>query len=301
MNMRAFARAAVGSRRTMQSLLAASLALFTVPHPGEASDVYVVRFQTDIVYSSPTECYRVGWRDHLLFRNTTDQDLAVSALAASNGYVPPGPEPLIVPARRSRSVSIRPRLGEYGSTNHWAPRDPTYVFVVNRLDVPAGITVESRGELWGPDARPLLPCPPIGPGAVPAANVFGAIPLPVIRTLVPAATEQVHLSVDLGTQPLRTNVGIYNAGASPASATVELRRSCDDAVIERRMATVAADSVTQITGLSDNPGVSFCNAYETTVYSRYVVVVMDQPGFSFVTTLGRDLPPRVAITTSVAR
>jgi hypothetical protein len=291
-------------RRTAlgRALLGDLLALLLIPHVGKASEVYVVRFQTNIVYSSSTECYRVGWRDHLLFRNTTGQDLTVVALGASNGYTLPGPEPLTIPPRRTRSVLIAPRGQDYGMTNQWAPRGD-YVFLVNRLDVPAGITVESRGELWGPEAAPVLPCPTQGPGSVPASLVFGTIPLPVVRALVPAGSEQVHLGVDLGTQRLRANVGIYNDGAAPANAVIELRRACDDFVIERRFTAVAANAVTQITGIGDNPRLSggTCSSSGATVYSRYIALVMDQPGFSFVTSLAADAPPRVTITSSIVR
>jgi hypothetical protein len=287
--------------RTNQVLLGAALAVVMFPPLARASDVWVVRFQTDIVYSSPTECYRVGWRDHLLFRNTTNQDLAVSALGASNGYTVPGPEPLVIPARGGRSVLIQPRLSEGGSTNRWAPK-PETTFIVNRLDVPQGIIAESRGELWGPLATPL-PCPPPEPGGVPASEVFGSIPLPVVRSLAPAGTEQIHLASDLGTQPIRTNVGIYNAGTAMANAAIELRRLCDDAVVERRFTAVPANAVVQVFGITDTPRTSgnSCSSSGSTYFSRYVVVVMDQPGFSFVTTLANELPPRIAISTSVAR
>lgn len=287
--------------RTSQRILGVFLASVMFPIPGEASDVWVVRFQTDIVYSSPTECYRVGWRDHLLFRNTTNQDLAVSALAASNGYSVPGPEPLVVPARGSRSVLIQPRLSEGGSSNLWAPK-PENTFIVNRLDVPQGIIAESRGELWGPLAT-SLPCPPSEPGGVPASEVFGSIPLPIVRSLAPAGTEQTHLATDLGTQPIRTNVGIYNAGTAPSNAAIELRRSCDDAVVERRCTVVPANTVVQIFGITDTPRTSgsSCSSSGAAYYSRYFVVVMDQPGFSFVTSLTSNLPPRIVIGTSVGR
>jgi hypothetical protein len=266
----------------------------------QGAEVYVVRFWTDIVYSSPTECYRVGWRDHLVFRNTTNQDLAVSAVAASNGYTVPGPEQLVIPPRGTRSVLIQPRFSEGGSTNLWAPK-PENTFIVNRLDVPQGIIVESRGELWGPLAT-TLPCPPPEPGGVPASEVFGTIPLPVVRSLVPAGTEHTYLATDLGTQPIRTNVGIYNAGAAASNVAIELRRSCDDAVIERRFTVVPANAVVQVTGLADTPRTSgtSCSSSGSTYYSRYVAVLMDQAGFSFVTILSSDLPPRIAITTSAA-
>lgn len=287
--------------RTRQRLLGVFLASVLFPIAGSAGDVWVVRFQTGIVYSSPTECYRVGWRDHLVFRNTTNQTLAVSALAGSNGYAVPGPEPLLIPARGSRSLLIQPRLSEGGSTNLWAPK-PESTFIVNRLDVPQGVIVESRGELWGPLAT-LLPCPPSEPGGVPASEVFGALPLPVVRSLAAAGTEQTHLATDLGTQPIRINVGIYNSAAAPSNAAIELRRSCDDAVIERRFTSVPANSVVQVFGITDTPRTSgnSCSSSGSAYYSRYVVVVMDQPGFSFVTSLANNLSPRIVIGTSVGR
>src|SRR5688500_7236333 len=74
-----------------------------------ADVVYVVRFQTGIVYSSPLVCYHVGWRDHLLFRNNTEQDLTVRMLSVSNGYELTSPQPLVVPSRRIKSVFVAQR------------------------------------------------------------------------------------------------------------------------------------------------------------------------------------------------
>lgn len=282
--------------RWSRALLAAVLASVMLSAMGLADDVFVVRFQTGIVYSSTTtECYKVGWRDHLLFRNTTDQDLSVSALATSNGYVLPGPEPLVIPARSNRSLLIIPRFGEPAESNHWTQ---TGSLVVNRLDVPAGVLVESRGELWGPDYNPM-PCQ-VCVGCVSSPDVFGTFPLPVVRTLTPAGVEQVHMASDLGTQLIRTNVGVYNGGASPANVSIEIRRACDDVVVGARSATIPADTVTQFAGFTD-PKPSGCTRTGTPYYSRYVVVVMDQPGFSFVTVIASDFPPRIAITSSVAR
>lgn len=264
------------------------------PSRAGGSDVYVVRFLTDITYTSSTECYRVGWRDHLLFRNTTNQELTVRAVSASNGHPPPT-DLLTVPARRNRSLLVARRFGENGGSNNWA-RSAPYVFIVNRLDVPAGILVESRGELWGPIASPL-PCP-ISTSDSP--EVFGAIPMPVVRELTPAGAERIHLATDLGTQRIRTNVGLFNAGSAAATAIVEVRRSCDDTLIEARTVNVPAQSVVQVTGINDNPRPTGCTLPSTTEYSRYVAVAMDQPGFSFVTTLANDLPTRIAVTASSA-
>jgi hypothetical protein len=129
------------------------------------------------------------------------------------------------------------------------------------------------------------------------------MPLPVVHTLTPAGVEQVHLGIDLGTQQFRANVGIYNAGPSEAHAALELRRSCDDVVVQRRFVTVPGDSVTQVTGVNDDPQLSgnSCSSSGAAYFSRYVVVVMDQPGFSFVTSLAKELPPRIGITTSSVR
>jgi len=118
-----------------------------------------------------------------------------------------------------------------------------------------------------------------------------------------AGAEQTHLATDLGTQPIRINVGIYNSGAAPSNAAIELRRSCDDAVVERRFTSVPANSVVQVFGITDTPRTSgnSCSSSGSAYYSRYVVVVMDQPGFSFITSLASNLPPRTVIGTSMVR
>ena len=267
------------------------------PSRAGGSDVYVVRFLTDITYTSSTECYRVGWRDHLLFRNTTSQDLTVRALGASNGYDISTPDLLTVPSRRNRSLLIGPRPGDNGATNNWTPRT-SYVLVVNRLDVPEGVSVESRGELYGGLATPL----PCGAQPAPSPQVFGGVALPVVRSLTPAGAEHLHLATDVGSQRSRSNVGVYNAGLVPANATIELRRACDDSIVEARALTIAANSVVQALGFGDDSQrPPFCTQLGATYYSRYVTVVMDQPGFSFVTTLSRDADPKIGVSASVAR
>jgi hypothetical protein len=85
---------------------------------------------------------------------------------------------------------------------------------------------------------------------------------------VPAGTEHTYLATDLGTQPIRTNVGIYSAGAAASNAAIELHRSCDDAVIERRFTVVPANAVVQVTGLADTPRTSgnSCSSSGSTYY-----------------------------------
>jgi hypothetical protein len=132
------------------------------------------------------------------------------------------------------------------------------------------------------------------------SSVLGSIPLPVVRTLTPAGVEHVTLAVDAGTRRQRTNVGVYNGGASPANVRIELRRSCDDVAVATRTAVVPPTSVTQFTGLSD-PGGSGCSRSGVPEHSRYAVVLMDQAGFSFVTSLVADVPPGITITNGTPR
>jgi hypothetical protein len=285
--------------RVRVCLALAVAALLSLPLASQAAEVYVVRFWTDIAQVSPTLCYRVGWRDHLLFRNTADQDLSVRALSVSNGFELADPDPLVIPAHQMRSVLIVPQPGESAFRPNWIPRSQAYIFLVNRLDVPDGVVVESRGEIYGPGPHDQpLPCPisiPLG-----FASVLGSISLPVVRTLTPAGVEHVSLAADVGSRRQRTNVGVYNGGASPANVRMELRRSCDDVAVATRTAVIPATSVTQFTGLSDPRG-SGCSREGVPEHSRYTVVLMDQPGFSFVTSLVADVPPGITITSATPR
>jgi hypothetical protein len=267
-----------------------------------ADDVYVVRFYTDILQRSTTECFWWGWRDHLVFRNTTYVDLTVRALSASNGYSPPEYQPLVVPARRNMSLLPIPGggVGETGGSNNWTPRSSLFL-IVNRLDVPKGVVVESRAEIYSGRALTPLPCSIDFPGSLP--QVFGTLPLPVVTALVPAGKEHVHLATDLGTHRARANVTIYNGGPTSATASVEVRRGCDDVLLDNRSVTVPSTSIVQFFSFKDGRDEirDGCPVHRTTEYNQYVTVVMDQPGFSFVTTLARDYDPKVNVSTSATR
>jgi hypothetical protein len=64
-----------------------------------------VRF---FIVLNPGDCPGVSiYRDQLFFHNTTGADLTIRAVGGSNGYLPPS-DSLLVPASRSRSVSIVP-------------------------------------------------------------------------------------------------------------------------------------------------------------------------------------------------
>ncbi len=265
--------------------------LFSVASPARlvATEVYVVRFLTTNIDTCPGAAYR----DQLAFRNTTGQDLVVRALEGSNGYVPPE-DPLTVPAGRSRAVFIE-TFSRRGVSNRWTPVAP-FVFMVNKLDVPPGIVMQSRGELWG---RGLFPgdCSPFSVGT----EILGSFALPLVYSLTPAGVPQFHLTSEFGTVPSRTNVGVYNGGTTTGTAKIEIREACDDQIIETRTVSVPARSVIYAVGFKNTSFSPSCKEFDNASdYSRYVIVTLDQPGFSFALTVAEVLPPVPLVSSSVA-
>lgn len=254
-----------------------------------AAEVWVVRlFALPVRFDSPAGAVAVGWRDHLFFRNTTTADLTVRGLEASNGYQIPSGEPaLVIPAGQTRS------LFSLAATPLWTPR-AFLGLIVNRLDVPAGILVESRSEAYGCGER--VPCDLVITTTIDFLGSFG---LPVVSSLRSANESHYHLSTDLGTQDSHTNVGIYNGEGASATATVEVRASCDDAVVETRTVSVPAKTIVYEQGFRN----VFRSCAETDVpdYSRYVVVRMNRAGFSFVATRTEAHPPRITVGTTTSR
>lgn len=255
--------------------------------PALGREVYVVRLLTP----PPSACGVSGYRDHLIFHNPTDGDQQVIALGASNGYqIPPEP-PLVVPAGRTRSIYVEP-FGGGGTETNWAS-GPGYVLLVNKLDVPEAMIVESRGELYSFGGTEM-PC-----GAL---ELLGSFALPVVTALRAPGSRQYHFASDLGTLASRTNVGIFNSEPTPGSATIEVRAACSDRVLETRMVDVAANTLVYVQGFQNTLLNGSCfmgpNAGD---YSRYVVVTMDRAGFSFVATRSDNLPPRISLSASTPR
>jgi len=168
--------------------------------------------------------------------------------------------------------------------------------MVNKLDVPDGIVVESRGEIYG---RGLdVSCGPFSTGT----EIFGEFQLPVVRALILPNVSHVHLGIELGTVASRANVGIYNGGSASATARVEVRAACDDRLLDSRVVTIPAASVAYATGFESSFLGTTCFGFGTASdYSRYVVVTLDQPGFSFVLTRANVMPPALPVTSSVSR
>lgn len=249
-----------------------------------AAEVYVLRFRTNVLYASPP-CTVVDWRDELLFHNGTAADKTVLNLATTAGEARP-PGRLVVPAGRTHSTLGRDGLRDLGGDPFGA------ALLVNKLDVPEGVVVSSRADVFGR--------PPDCGGISSTIYSFGNLPLPVIRSLMPANGRQVHLTVDLGIYRRRTNVIVYNGGSASATARIEFRAGCDDALLSERFVAIGANSVVQVQGFSDDPlGRSCLGAGLTTDFTRYIVVTVDQPSFSHVVTISNEfLTPTIGVTVS---
>ena len=112
--------------------------------------------------------------------------------------------------------------------------------------------------------------------------------MPVFGTLTPANTGQVYVGTDIGSPRARQNVIVYNGGSMRATATIAVRRGCDDELMDTRTVTVEANSVIQVNGLS--PGENDCTSDRTPAYVRYTVITVDQPSLSVVSALAEAQP-----------
>ena len=105
---------------------------------------------------------------------------------------------------------------------------------------------------------------------------------------MPANQPQVHLGTDLGVKDARINVGIYNQSQSVANAHIEVRRSCDNSVVDARDVQVPPDALIQVGGL--RKGLDTCLSNPTTQgWLRYTVVTVDQPSMTFATAISGQL------------
>jgi hypothetical protein len=154
------------------------------------------------------------------------------------------------------------------------PRAPLWV---SRLEVPSGIHVEGRLELWNADSPPGAP----GPFAP-----YAKLAMPVIDTLVPAGEEQLHFGTDLGGQRSRANVAIYNAGNVPAAATISMHLVSCPTPLAATEVSVPPNEVVQV---SLRP--ECCDTTCSLEWVRFVRVTVDQPGFSFVSVLSNEFLP----------
>lgn len=277
-------------------------ALTVTPPSARGAEAWVVCFATAPVhYAGEPGCESLAWQDLQYFFNSNPTAATVRLLGTSNGPRSPLAQDITIGANslfaRSAGAGVEglawdPCLGSC----------PVTIFVAH-LDVPEGVFLSSRAEVF---ALAVGACPPeVRP------KVLAGLPLPVKRELTPAGVPQQHLGIDTGTDDgaaggassasARTSIGIYNPAAVAANATIEIRRGCDDVVIERRTVTVPPNSLVQFGGFAwDTSGCGFFKG-KAPSYSAYAVVTVDQPSFSYAISLRNDMPPKFAGTAPVTQ
>lgn len=250
------------TRRMLAGLAGTMLVAFTAA----AADVWVVHGSA-FGPSVPCDASYV-WTTETLLHNTTTADQQITVLH-QNGAVT---LPQAITVRAGESLPLNSMSGDIA---------PAGLFAV-RLDVPAGVVVEPRLEYRAASTCGGVP-PPLGPSGKIGMPAFG---------LTEANQPQRHFGLDLGIQPSRVNVGVYNAGTRAATATIELRRAaCNDATTT--MVTVPPDTLVQVTARM--PPVCAAPLFSRT--PSWIVngtVIVDQPSFTYATPLSNVQRPVIS-------
>jgi hypothetical protein len=228
----------------------------------QAGDVWVVRGGSGTVLH---DCLGLRWVADVILHNRTSSEAVVRTIHVSNG----GDSSANTAALQPHTSATASSLGVGGTANSslW----------VAKLDVPTNLVTEGRLESFD-----VALC---NPGQPPPAVPNGKIALPVFTSLTPAGAEQVHFGTDLGGQAVRLNVAVYNAATVPAMATIVVTQPMCANVAVTKIALVPADSIVQIA----IPEVRACTAAGG--WASYVTVVVDQPSFSFVSTIANGTTP----------
>jgi len=205
------------------------------------------------------------WKTEPIFHNRSAADQIIAVLHRSGTFSLPGT--LTIPAGTSLPLSLLaggPQLG----------------IGVIELDAPADVTVQPRLEYEN-----ILPCS----GAAPALGPSGNIPLPLFH-VVEAGQAQLHYGLDLGIQSVRVNVGVYNAGTRTATATIVLQRpSCNNPT--STSVTVPPDALIQVP--IPVPPICSVPVNPSPPFLLNATVVVDQPSFSYATTVSNGQSPNV--------
>jgi hypothetical protein len=243
--------------------------------PALADDYYLIEMnavgQPVVQYGN---CLNLFWDADAVFYNMTSQTEVVTLAGVSNGAVIAGlPASLNVPP--SRATSLRQAIGI-----PWAPQSAPPMWVVH-VTAPSSLLVESA----------MIP----GLAAsdrclwVHFLQQYGKTQLPVFRSLVPASQRQLIGGLSVGDAAGHINVAIYNAGAEPATATIEVHRACDGAVTETRNVTIDANTAQQFTGFAIPDGSGACAPLDPSAATKrlaYVLATVDQPSLTFASVLG---------------
>ena len=249
-----------------------SLLLLLVPISALADDHYLIEMNTP--GQRVGACQVLFWDADAVFYNTTSQNEVVTLAGVSNGDVVTF-LPLSLNVAPGRATSLRQSLGV-----PWAPGSLAPMWIIH-VNAPASILVDSEmipGLTTGGCRGPLL-----------FSQQNGATRLPVFRSLVPANQRQLIGGLTIGDVAGHINVAVYNAGPDTASATIELHRACDGAIMETRNVTVGANTAQQFTGFEIPDGTNVCAPLDPSATTRrlaYVVVTVDQPSLTFASILG---------------
>lgn len=251
-----------------------------------ASEAYIVRFSSE---GKPSGCVHARWLGDAHLYNPSMAPVVVHLLGISNGALPPGTiDSLTLPPQQVVSITS----ARAGWTPTGTPSDGD--FFVLHLDVPENVAIDNRDEVVMINdciqGQPRLP--------------IVKVPLPVMRSLVPANATQVILGTDVGTSTARQNVAVYNGGNAVANAHIEVRRSCDNGVVDERTFNLSPNTLVQVNGLTLGEG--GCSDGMLQSYARYTIVRVDQPSFSLVSTISEPQPdstgivPRVELSVATA-
>ena len=248
-----------------------------------SAEVYLI--QADASGWQIDGCNILQWWTDVFFHNEGSEEKTVQLLGVSNGVLPTIPEPpgtqIKIPTKKT--VSLRRRAGSY-----WAPLPPIgrVPLWVARLEVPPEVVIEDTlfvGTLRTCHTPTNMP-------------LYGTISLPIFRSLTPANVPKTILGADLGGLiPNRTNVGIYNASqSSEAVGKIEIRKSCDDELLEERTVTIPADTIIQFGGFGSVAAncPPFPDAYTG---SAYVVVTVNQPSLTYIANVASDRDPSISV------
>lgn len=253
-----------------------------------ADDLYIV----DAYAIGPRlagSCSELLWDVDTVFYNLSPADAVVTLLAVSNGEVRTG-VPTTFTVEAGSTASIRQKVA-----STWQPTNGAAMWVY-RLNIPAGMKADT--EMFPSLINRMCP----GPVAV--LQPFGKARLPVFRKLVTPGQEQVLTGLTLGDQASHVNIAIYNAGAEPAGATLEIHRACDGALVQTRSIVVASNVIQQYGGFSlPETDIACTKAYNgPNGLNRlaYAVVKVTQPSFSFASVLSNEQSPVSAIEVSAS-
>lgn len=249
------------------------------------SEVYVAQGSAFGPVINACEMYR--WTGDVVFHNANSTPATVTLLDLSNGTFDPLTSRMItIPAGKTVSINSAGRF--------WRPVETTTSgpLWIDHLDIPDGVIVESRIELGVTSTCGGLPGPRKGKQS-----------FPIFRQLQPANLPRFHVGTDLGLVDARNNVAVYNAGNQTAHVHIELRAGCDDSLLATQDVTLSANNIQQFgfpsTTTAGCPSGSFQGG--TNLWVTYMVVTVDQPSLSFVSSLANraDLLLPYAVSSSV--